>query len=173
MTRGIGQNGIQRKLVIAFLLLGIVPMATMGVISYQKTSQALLNQTYEEMQNMTGKEVERLDTLLMLYRMQMDSLIIPFKARDLVKEMTAASEQQAQGIEQINRAVAEMDKVVQKNAASAEESASASEEMSAQAEKMKGIVGELISLVDGANEKVSAKPSSQEQPEEFGSSAAT
>ena len=42
-----------------------------------------------------------------------------------------------------------MDKVVQNNAASAEESASSSQEMIVQAEKMKGMVAELVALVEG------------------------
>jgi methyl-accepting chemotaxis protein len=72
------------------------------------------------------------------------------KVGELVAEIAAASNEQAQGIGQVNTAVAEMDKVVQQNAANAEESASASEEMSAQAEQMKEYVGDLILLV-GAN----------------------
>ena len=71
------------------------------------------------------------------------------KVGELVGEIAAASNEQAQGIEQVNLAVTEMDKVVQQNAASAEESASASEEMNAQAEQMKGIVHELVTLVGG------------------------
>jgi methyl-accepting chemotaxis protein len=73
------------------------------------------------------------------------------KAGELVGEIAAASSEQAQGIEQVNKAVSEMDRVVQKNAASAEESASAAEEMNAQAETMKGFVGELMTLVGGRN----------------------
>jgi len=73
------------------------------------------------------------------------------KVGELVGEIAAASNEQAQGIEQINRAVVEMDKVVQRNASSAEESASAAEEMNAQAEEMKGFVGELVSMVGGQN----------------------
>jgi methyl-accepting chemotaxis protein len=72
------------------------------------------------------------------------------KVNELVGEIAAASSEQAQGIEQINKAVAEMDKVVQKNAASAEESAAASEEMNAQAEQMKGYVAELVAVVGGS-----------------------
>jgi methyl-accepting chemotaxis protein len=71
---------------------------------------------------------------------------------ELVAEIAAASTEQAQGIDQINRAVAEMDKVVQQNAASAEESSSAAEEMSAQSEEMKGMVSELLALVAGRSE---------------------
>ena len=71
------------------------------------------------------------------------------KVGELVAEIAAASNEQAQGIEQVNTAVTEMDKVTQSNAANAEESASASEEMSAQAEEMKAMVDELVTLVDG------------------------
>jgi methyl-accepting chemotaxis protein len=72
------------------------------------------------------------------------------KAADLVAEIAAASNEQAQGINQINTAVTELDKVTQQNAANAEESASAAEEMSAQAETMLGMVGELVAMVGGA-----------------------
>jgi hypothetical protein len=71
------------------------------------------------------------------------------KAGDLVGEIAAASQEQAQGIEQVSRAMAEMDKVTQHNAASSEESASASEELSAQAEQLKVFVMELVTVVEG------------------------
>ncbi|RPJ10824.1 MAG: methyl-accepting chemotaxis protein, partial [Deltaproteobacteria bacterium] len=72
------------------------------------------------------------------------------KVGELVGEISAASNEQAQGVEQINKAVSEMDKVVQKNAASAEESASAAEEMNDQAEQMKGVVTEWVAVVGGS-----------------------
>jgi len=71
------------------------------------------------------------------------------KTTDLVGEIAAASQEQAQGIDQVNTAVSQMDKVTQQNAASAEESASASEELSAQAESMSHAVQELVGLVGG------------------------
>ena len=78
---------------------------------------------------------------------------------DLVAEIAAASSEQAQGIDQINKAVAEMDKVTQQTAANAEESASASEEMNAQAEQMKDIASELMTLVGGNLESGSSASS--------------
>lgn len=71
------------------------------------------------------------------------------KMGDLIGEIAHASGEQAQGIEQINRAVAAVDKVVQQNAATAEESASASQEMHAQAERMKGYVKDLVAIMEG------------------------
>ncbi len=73
------------------------------------------------------------------------------KVGELVGEIAAASNEQAQGIEQVNVAVTEMDKVTQQNAANAEESASASEELNAQAEEMEGFVHELAIIVKGAS----------------------
>ncbi len=73
------------------------------------------------------------------------------KMADLVGEISAASKEQAQGIEQVNTSVSEMDKVTQQNAATAEESASASEEMNSQAEEMKAMVNSLLTLVSGRN----------------------
>jgi methyl-accepting chemotaxis protein len=69
------------------------------------------------------------------------------KGAELVSGIAASSLQQAQGIEQINRAVSDMDGVVQKNAGFAGESASASEELKFQAAEMNRIVNELVVLV--------------------------
>ena len=71
------------------------------------------------------------------------------KVVGLVAEIAAATLEQAQGIEQVNKAATEMDKIVQQSAASTEESASASEEMSKQAEQMKETVDDLFILVAG------------------------
>ncbi len=79
------------------------------------------------------------------------------KVGELVSEIAAASDEQAQGIEQINIAVTEMDKVVQQVAANAEESASASEEMSAQSLDMKSMVGDLSTLISGKMDTTEVK----------------
>ncbi len=75
------------------------------------------------------------------------------KVGEHVGEISAASNEQADGIEQLNRAVTEMDKVVQQNAASAEESASSAAEMTQQAEHMKTYVADLVSLVGGSGDQ--------------------
>ena len=69
------------------------------------------------------------------------------KVKTLVDEVNLGSQEQARGIDQISKAVAQMDQVTQATAASAEESASASEELSAQAQALNGIVTELGALV--------------------------
>jgi methyl-accepting chemotaxis protein len=73
------------------------------------------------------------------------------KVAELVSEIAAASSEQAQGIEQVNDAMVQMDKITQKNAANAEESASASEQLNAQANGMMDIVGDLIAVVGSSS----------------------
>lgn len=72
------------------------------------------------------------------------------KIGELVGEISGASNQQTQGIDQVSRAVTEMDRVIQQTASNAEESATAAEELSAQAFRMKDNVSELLSLVDSS-----------------------
>jgi len=69
------------------------------------------------------------------------------KVKELVAEIAAASNEQAQGVDQINRAVSEMDRVVQHNAANSEEAAAAAEELAAQSESLRENVGKLLMMV--------------------------
>ena len=62
------------------------------------------------------------------------------KAADIVGEIATSSNEQAQGISQINEGLTQIDKVTQTNTASAEESASASEELSGQAAQLKSML---------------------------------
>jgi methyl-accepting chemotaxis protein len=75
------------------------------------------------------------------------------KVGSLIAEISEASNEQSDGIEQVNIAITEMDKVVQQNAANAEESASASEEMNAQAEQLRDYVGDLMMMVTGKRDQ--------------------
>ena len=62
------------------------------------------------------------------------------KVSQVVAEIAAASDQQDQGISQLNKAVEQLNQLTQQNAANAEESASAAEEMSSQSEEMRSMV---------------------------------
>lgn len=63
------------------------------------------------------------------------------RAGDLVDEISSFSNEQVQGMEQINSALHQIDQVTQANSASAEESASAAEELSGQANQLKVMIG--------------------------------
>ena len=89
-----------------------------------------------------------------------ENVEIVSKVGNLVGEIAAASNEQAQGIEQINIAMSQMDKVVQANAANAEESSSAAEELNSQAEHMQGYVGDLEALIGGSRKNGTRKATS-------------
>jgi methyl-accepting chemotaxis protein len=63
------------------------------------------------------------------------------KVSDIVGEIAAASEEQAEGIGQVNNAVTQMDSTTQQNAALVEEAASASKAMQQQAEQLIDQIG--------------------------------
>ncbi|MBF0289918.1 MAG: CZB domain-containing protein [SAR324 cluster bacterium] len=58
------------------------------------------------------------------------------KTADLVQEISASSNEQSLGAEQINKAIQQLDTVIQQNAAASEQMAATSEELSAQAEHL-------------------------------------
>jgi len=59
----------------------------------------------------------------------------------LAEEVSTASREQSQGLEQITSGLSQIDQVTQANTASAEESASAAEELSSQAQQLKSMIG--------------------------------
>jgi methyl-accepting chemotaxis protein len=62
------------------------------------------------------------------------------RTAELVQEISASSNEQNSGAEQINAAILQLDQVVQQNASASEESASMSEELAAQAEQMQATI---------------------------------
>ncbi|HSW51570.1 MAG TPA: methyl-accepting chemotaxis protein [Bryobacteraceae bacterium] len=71
------------------------------------------------------------------------------KVKTLVDEVNLGSQEQARGIEQIGKAIGQMEQVTQKTAANAEESAAAAEELTAQSQTLRDIVEQLTAMVGG------------------------
>ena len=65
------------------------------------------------------------------------------KVGDLVGEMAAASNEQAQGIAQISQGLGQIDQVTQQNTATAEETAAAAEELSGQADELRARIAQF------------------------------
>ncbi len=65
------------------------------------------------------------------------------KVGDLVGEMAAASNEQAQGIAQISQGLGQIDQVTQQNTATAEETAAAAEELSGQADELRALISQF------------------------------
>jgi methyl-accepting chemotaxis protein len=70
---------------------------------------------------------------------------------NILEEITVSSNEQAQGIVEVNNAGADLNRAIQGNAAQAEESASVSDQMNNQAERLKGFVNELSELIKGSD----------------------
>ncbi len=99
------------------------------------------------------------------------------KVRDIVGEIAASSNEQAQGIGQINIGLAQIDNVTQQNTAAAEECAAAASELSAQATELSRVVARF-QVRDSRNSfaqqpqfsrsaQSSRKPSVQAEPAGF------
>ena len=66
------------------------------------------------------------------------------RVSDIIGEITTAGMEQAQGIEQINQAIIQMDNVAQQNAALVEQSADAAESLQDQASSLTEMVSKFI-----------------------------
>ncbi|RPI72004.1 MAG: hypothetical protein EHM45_22750, partial [Desulfobacteraceae bacterium] len=63
--------GLQRRLIVSFLAMALLPMLIMGYLATQQSSTALLEQTKSEMEGLAGKAIEQLDTFLNTNQMHM------------------------------------------------------------------------------------------------------
>ncbi len=102
-----------------------------------------------------------------------ENIEVAVKHTKLIEEIAVASQEQAQGIQQVTDAMAQMNHVTQVNAASAEESASASQELNAQVEQVNGIILELFAIVGDSNGALRAPRSSKPVVEKLRRAAAS
>ncbi|MCE5265422.1 MAG: methyl-accepting chemotaxis protein [Deltaproteobacteria bacterium] len=79
IARYLGQKGIQRKLIVSFLLTGLIPMIIVGSIFYYNSSRALINNANSAMTNVTAKAIELLDSQFTIYKMQVEGIVAPCK----------------------------------------------------------------------------------------------
>ena len=77
------------------------------------------------------------------------------KVADIVAEISAASQEQSSGIEQVNKAITQMDEVTQQNAALVEQAAAAAESLKKPGPEA---IGEYVSLRrDGRTPRAAAR----------------
>lgn len=78
------------------------------------------------------------------------------KVSDLLDEIAVATDEQTQGVSQINKAIAQMEIVLSSNASTAEESAAASKALYEQTLNMNEIISRLNSVVNGQRDLYSS-----------------
>jgi len=105
----------------------------------------------KEIKELIGASVQQVDAGSQLVvsagRTMEDVVTAVQRVSAMVELISAAGREQSAGIEQINKAVSEMDGVTQQNAALVEEAAAAAESLQQQAERLSGVVG--VFKVDG------------------------
>lgn len=74
----------------------------------------------------------------------------------MVVEISSSSKEQSIGIQEITKAMSQMDTVTQQNASISQTSASASVELAAQAESLTSLVSEMQSIIYGLNQAAAA-----------------
>ncbi|MBS0395546.1 MAG: MCP four helix bundle domain-containing protein [Proteobacteria bacterium] len=80
------------------------------------------------------------------------------KVSDIIAEISAASEEQASGIDQVGRAVTQMDELTQQNAALVEEAAAASEALAGSARRLDEMMSRYRVTAESAAAPAAAQP---------------
>jgi methyl-accepting chemotaxis protein len=105
-----------------------------------------------EIKDLIGASVQQVESgsqLVLKAGHTMDEVVSAVqRVSAMVEQISVAGREQSAGIEQINRAVSEMDGVTQQNAALVEEAAAAAESLQQQAERLSSVVG--VFKVDAA-----------------------
>jgi len=71
------------------------------------------------------------------------------RIKELVEQVNQGSAEQARGLDQISKAISQMEQVTQSTAATAEESAAAAEELNAQSDTLRSVVNRLSAMIGG------------------------
>ncbi|MCW8092988.1 methyl-accepting chemotaxis protein [Alteromonas sp. ASW11-130] len=109
-------------------------------------------------------KIESGNTLVTQSGDTMGNIVVSIKrVNDIMSEIAAASAEQANGIDEINRAVTQMDEMTQQNAALVEESAAAAENLSSQASELLQRVSNFS--VDESDGAVRSKATTLARPE--------
>jgi methyl-accepting chemotaxis protein/methyl-accepting chemotaxis protein-1 (serine sensor receptor) len=93
--------------------------------------------------------------------------------KTLVEEVSLGSQEQARGIDQIGKAIVQMEKVTQSTAANAEQSAAAAQQLTAQSQVLKEVVARLTQLIGGESMASQPVPSRRKSLTPQGATTAT
>ena len=94
----------------------------------------------------------------------------------MVGEISSASQEQAQGVSEINKAMNQLDQVTQQNTAIAQNAATSAEQLSAQAKQLRQMVRDLFIVINGTADSsqksfADGDSSPREQPNQSGPSS--
>jgi len=114
----------------------------------------------KEIKALISDSVEKVDNgskLVASAGQTMDEIVTSVKrVTDIMAEISAASQEQSGGLDQVNTAVSQMDKITQQNAALVEEAAAAAKSMEEQTEGLQQMVANFV--LAGSDAPVPATP---------------
>ena len=114
----------------------------------QRSAQAA-RETSEKIEGAIGNTAQGVDISGKVAEALQEILVKTRDVNALAAQVATGSQEQSEGISQVNLAVSEMDKVTQSNATSAAQSAAAAQELESQAASLQQVADELSSLVGG------------------------
>ncbi|VVE70562.1 membrane protein [Pandoraea captiosa] len=113
----------------------------------------------------SSRRVQDGTALVARQRQTMDEIVQAVKrVTDIMGEISAASAEQSSGIEQVNRAVTQMDEVTQQNAALVEEAAAAAGALESQAHELRAAVSVFQTAGAGGAGHLSAVHATRREP---------
>ncbi|MES2263346.1 MAG: methyl-accepting chemotaxis protein [Pseudomonadota bacterium] len=118
----------------------------------------------KEIKELIGDSVDKVDAgskLVDEAGQTMDLIVTSIKqVADIMGEITAATQEQSNGIEEVNQAITQMDEMTQQNAALVEQAAAAAESMQEQAHKL----AEAVSIFKLSHDEQSRRPAPPVRP---------
>jgi methyl-accepting chemotaxis protein len=138
-------------------------LASMSGSTSKKISE-MLDQSTQRVDSIVKETKAKVDQLVLVGKEKVDAgVLITTECRDVLKEITVnvstvsenahgisvSSEQQSRGINEIKKAMEQLDTVTQSNSLVSEKTANVATELSHQAETMHGIVQQLLKTVEG------------------------
>ncbi len=106
----------------------------------------------KDVKTLIGNSVEKIEAGAKLVDnagKTMEEIVVAVKrVTDIMTEISSASSQQSAGLEQVNRAIAQMDEVTQQNAALVEQAAAAAESLEEESQSLSGSVS-LFKIEEG------------------------
>ncbi|OEZ97369.1 methyl-accepting chemotaxis protein [Duganella sp. HH101] len=115
----------------------------------------------KEIKELIGDSVNKVDAgskLVDEAGQTMDLIVTSIRqVADIMGEITAATQEQSNGIEEVNQAITQMDEMTQQNAALVEEAAAAAESMQEQAE----LLAQAVSIFKLSNDESGRRPAAR------------
>ena len=117
--------------------------------------QSIVNETKEKVEHLVVDGKNKVDKGTRIARecgSVLDEIVDNItNVNEMSDEISVACQEQAQGVNEITKAMGQLDQVTQTNTATSQEAAASAEELSAQAQALRGVITLLVDTIKGSN----------------------